>query len=267
MTDVKRINKQATATMLFVIADAITQPRFVKLLEDNTSRFGSDGTGTVEDLHDKLRQLFDFQLKQAVSVFSEQYSVLGWEEKLQMISEKLIDLGNRTARKWRVKLHQSSKKFIVPRGVSLSKALTDLMLSAQPHRIILSQSRDPRHPDHDWRWGGDIGHADIFLASLYSFVIAKDTLSYDTGMVFFEDVLTEFGNKIEWFVKGYPHDLLVVDRMINTGPQRKDYQGIGLKTDICSTWSITSETRNILSSHGYRELRHKTYGRTKQVAA
>lgn len=267
MTDIKRINKQATATMLFVIADAITQPRFVKFLEDNTSRFGSDGTGTVEDLHDKLRHDFDFQLKQAVSVFSDQYLVLSWEEKLQMMSEKLIDLAHRTARKWRVKLHQSSKKFIVPRGVSLPKALTDLMLSANPHRVILSQSRDPRHPDNDWRWGGDIANADVFLASLYSFVIAKDTLARDTGMLFFEDVLTEFGNKIEWFVKGYPHDLLVVDRMINAGAPRKDYQGIGLRTEFCSTWSITSETKNILVSSGYRELRHKTYGRTKQVAA
>ena len=133
MTDTKRINKQATATMLYIIADAITQPRVIKFLKSNVSRFGSDGSGTIEELHDKLRRDFDFQLKQALSVYSEQYTVLSWEEKFQMMSEQLTELADRVSLTWRVNLHKTSKKFIVPKGMSLESALKTLMCLSLIH--------------------------------------------------------------------------------------------------------------------------------------
>lgn len=267
MTDFKRVNKLATATMLHVVADILTQSRVIKWLESNVSRFGTDGTGSVESLHNKMRKDFDFQLKQALSIRSEHYSILSWEEKLTMMSEKLTSLAERASVKWRVKVSPASRKFTVPRGLSLSTALTNTLLAAENHRTILSQSRDPRHPDNDWRWGTDISDIEQFMVSFMGLMIAKDTLANDTGMIFYEDVLTEFGNRIEWFIKGYPLDLLTHDRRTIANPSNKHFQGLGLKHECCSTWSLTPETELLLDSHGYREIRRDTYGRTKQVAA
>lgn len=262
-----RINKAATVGMLHRIADAITQPRVLKLIEANDSRFGSDGTGSVEDLHDKLRHDFDFQLQQALCIHSSQYHVLSLAEKLDAMSEKLSDLANELSHSWRVKLKKSDQRFTVPKYFRLQGQLSWLVVEAEPHRMALEQSRAPDHPDYLWKRGGQIAEASQFIHAFYKLVLAKDTLSEDTGLMFYEDLLTQYGNKIEWLIKGYPHDLLVHDRLRLAGGVGEDYLGIGIMADRCSTWTITTESESYMKNHGYRMHYRKTYARSGRVAA
>jgi len=224
---------------LYQLSSLIGSKRFLRVFNQNTSLFSND----LSSLFVKLRKDLSFQLIQVISYdykrgFRENGGdVYAMPADLLLKQTSLILKACAEQFVPALKIAASKRKFVVNRQDDLFSAVYTNFNYSNSIMLIkhLSELDTPctTYRTHDARQA---------IAAIGVFIESLNTLSNRTGNSEFDTMLDELMSNVDYFVNGYPHDVLAYDA--DAIRRKKEVLSIQLRKDYCSSWLINASNIN-----------------------
>lgn len=231
-SDSEKQDIQSAFITLYKTGSLMQSKRFLTLFHDETCRFD----GNVSPLFARLRKDFLFQIHQSLSIDF----LRGWQDSSRQpipvevaapqMGRELVALANSIDD---LHIKSTDKRFTVPRGESLLLSAFSTFNSTLTNQacIALSKIDSPYHSIRTFE-------ARNVLSSLGVFVECLHTLAFETSWPRFESMIHGLFKDVDYFVNGYPCDILVHDvRALREG---KKVSHILAHKDYCSTQILDS---------------------------
>ncbi len=218
-----------TEIFLYQASSLFLSRRCLTLINHNAWRFAGDPTA----LFDKLRGDLLFQLRQALDAeFMRGFREVDASEPVPLettvpqIGRQALALAKRLDDG---RVRKIDQRFTQPRGAFLLGAVHSVFGLQQAIPVIQALSERDRSPSttvHSF----DVRNS-LFAFSL--FVESLNTLAFATAYRGYERLLAEKCQDLDYFVDGYPHDLLAHD--IHELRQDQQLKAICAREAYCST--------------------------------
>lgn len=237
------------ARFLYRAAAFVGSKRFVAVYKREEFRFCGDASA----LFAKLRAAFLFQMQQSLNTafYREHCNGTGrrvteirLEPAAQQIARQLHTLAKNVEGEQRISARD--KKFTVPRGTELMQAVfNEFNLSVVQRACVSLHGFAPlRLSTFNER---------NFLSAFATFVESLNTLGTPTPYPRFERLLASLLEDIDWWVNGYPHDVLAHD--ICSLRETGDVAGLFLHNAYCASMPVSSKNDTVKPSDDYRFVR------------
>lgn len=206
MTNISLKDAMLNATelaALYRVASFLQSSRITGILKLKATRFPTVGEATIKKLYMNLKGQFPYRLVRENREMVDTNPV-NFMFKVGSELEKALDLA---CEQNQVSVPKANKQFKVARGQSVYEVMYVLAETIRADMTI------PRLHTIGRFHNATILDFDTinFVAQWVSWAISLNTLTHDTGLPFFEQIIAEFASD-DYFVNGWPCDLLVIDR-------------------------------------------------------
>lgn len=237
---------QNTVVFLYKLASLFSSRRFLTLFNSAEYRF----QGNPVPLFDKLRSSLLFQVRQSLPGdylrgFREVtgHSDVPIHSAIKMLAKQLKALADRIDADRCTR--KADMRFSVPKDTTLLDTVFEQFNSSVTHTVCVELSRmdGPCSPVCTFDERNVISSFGIFVEALH-------TLGRKTPYPAFESMLTDLLGQVDYFVNGYPHDILAHD--VRTLREHSNIESIMVREDYCSSAVVTEHSDLPPNMDGYR---------------
>jgi|GEM_PF-5092498 len=237
----------AMLTLLFKIASFVGSQRFMQVFQAEQCRFK---VKNVTKLFEKLRYDFSCQLTSSIN---NDY-VRGYRETNGGSRQDIpVDCARRVMARDLLKLaevlltqlsevtiNQADRKFVVPKGEQVLSTVYSRFNAEALYELNSWLSGFVRHAPYSPGDSVRTFDARNFLSSLAVLIESINTLANRTAHSGYEIMLFSLMKDVDYFVKGYPHDILAHDvRSLNDADN--EYVAIAVNREYAASMMVTQE--------------------------